>query len=87
MTYYMVFSQNRLRQLATRAVHQANINATNLQSFTIPVPPLLEQRQIAETLVKLDKKLELEKKEKSKLERIKQGLMDLLLTGKIRVKV
>ncbi|MEM3382305.1 MAG: restriction endonuclease subunit S, partial [Candidatus Bathyarchaeia archaeon] len=87
LTYYMVFSNNRLRQLATRAVHQANINATNLQSFTIPVPPLSEQKQIAETLLSLDKKLELENKEKAKLERIKQGLMDLLLTGKIRIKV
>jgi len=32
-------------------------------------------------------KLELEKNEKARLERIKQGLMDLLLTGKIRVKI
>jgi type I restriction enzyme S subunit len=87
LTYYMIFSNNRLRQLATRAVHQANINATNLQSFTIPIPPLSEQKKIAETLMTLDKKLEFERKEKAKLERIKQGLMDLLLTGKVRVKV
>jgi len=87
LTYYMVFSNNRLRQLATRAVHQANINATNLQSFIIPVPPVPEQRKIAQTLVTLDKKLELERKEKVKLERVKRGLMGLLLTGKMRVKV
>ena len=87
LTYYMIFSNNRLRQLATRAVHQANINATNLQSFTISIPPLSEQKKIAETLMTLDKKLEFERKEKAKLERIKQGLMDLLLTGKVRVKV
>ena len=87
LTYYMIFSNNRLRQLATRAVHQANINATNLQSFTIPVPPLSEQEQIAEILAMLDKKLEFERAEKVRLERIKQSLMDLLLTGKIRVKV
>jgi type I restriction enzyme S subunit len=87
LTYYMIFSNNRLRQLATRAVHQANINATNLQSFTIPIPPLPEQKQIAETLMTVDKKLEFERKEKAKLESIKRGLMDLLLTGKIRVKV
>jgi len=87
LTYYMIFSNNRLRQLATRAVHQANINATNLQSFTIPIPPLPEQKQIAETLITVDKKLEFERKEKAKLESIKRGLMDLLLTVKSRVKV
>jgi type I restriction enzyme S subunit len=87
LTYYMVFSNNRLRQLATRAVHQANINATNLQSYTVPLPPLSEQKQIEEILVTLDKKLELERKEKMRLEKVKRGLMDLLLTGKVRVKV
>jgi type I restriction enzyme S subunit len=87
LTYYMTFSNERLKQLATRAVHQANINATNLQSFKIPVPPLAEQQRIAETLVCLDSKLELEKKLRAKLKRIKQGLMDLLLTGKIRIRV
>ncbi|MHA1259941.1 MAG: restriction endonuclease subunit S, partial [Candidatus Heimdallarchaeaceae archaeon] len=35
----------------------------------------------------VDKKLELEKKRKEKLERIKKGLMEELLTGKKRVKV
>ena len=53
----------------------------------VPLPPLAEQCKIAETLSTADKKLELERNEKTKLEKIKQGLMDLLLTGKIRVKV
>jgi type I restriction enzyme S subunit len=87
LTYYMIFSNERLKQLATRAVHQANINATNLQSFKIPVPPSAEQQRIAETLSCMDSKLELEKKQRAKLERIKQGLMDLLLSGKVRVRV
>ncbi len=87
LTLYLIFSNDRLRQLATRAVHQANINATNLKNFAIPLPPLLEQEKIAETIMALDKKLELERKQRAKLERIKHGLVDLLLTGKVRVKV
>ncbi|MCL0091821.1 restriction endonuclease subunit S, partial [Dehalococcoidales bacterium] len=51
------------------------------------LPPFQEQQKIAEILSNIDKKLELERNEKAKLERIKQGLMDLLLTGKVRVKV
>jgi type I restriction enzyme S subunit len=87
LTFYLIFSEERLKQLATRAVHQANINATNLKKLKIPRPAIEEQRKIAEILSTIDKKLEVERNEKAKLERIKQGLMDLLLTGKIRVKI
>ena len=52
-----------------------------------PLPPLAEQHKIAEIISTVDKKLGIERNEKAKLERIKQGMMDLLLTGKIRVKV
>jgi len=58
-----------------------------VERLKIPLPPYQEQKRIAEILTTIDKKLEIEKKEKEKLERIKQGMMDLLLTGKIRVKV
>jgi type I restriction enzyme S subunit len=58
-----------------------------VHSLSMPLPPFLEQQKIAMILSAIDKKLELERNEKAKLERIKQGMMDLLLTGKIRVKV
>jgi type I restriction enzyme S subunit len=58
-----------------------------IEKLKIPLPPDQEQQKIAEILSKVDKKLEIERKEKVKLERIKQGLMDLLLTGKIRVRI
>jgi type I restriction enzyme S subunit len=35
----------------------------------------------------VDEKIEIERKRREKLERIKKSLMDLLLTGKIRVRV
>jgi type I restriction enzyme S subunit len=58
-----------------------------IKSLVVPLPDMPEQQKISAILSCVDKKLELEKKEKSKLERVKRGLMDLLLTGKIRVKV
>ncbi|MGC9086195.1 MAG: restriction endonuclease subunit S [Thermoproteota archaeon] len=64
-----------------------NINLPILKSLNVPLPPLLEQQKIAEILSTVDKRLEVERKRKEKLERIKKALMDLLLTGKIRVKV
>ena len=87
LTFYLIFSSGRLKQLATRAVHQANINATNLKKFKVSFPEKIEeQRHIAEILSTVDKKLELETKRKEKLERIKKGLMNDLLTGEKRVK-
>jgi len=65
LAFYLIYSQNRLKQLATVAVHQANINATNLKNLKIPLPPLEEQRKIAEILSTVDKKLELEKKRRT----------------------
>ena len=87
LTLYLIFSNGRLRQLATRAVHQANINATNLKKFKVSFPEKIEeQRKIAEILSTIDKKLELERKRKKKLERVKSGLMNGLIGGKVRVK-
>jgi type I restriction enzyme S subunit len=61
--------------------------AKSIKKIIIPLPPLQEQLKITEIFSAINKKLEIEKNEKAKLERIKQGMMDLLLTGKIRVKV
>jgi len=58
-----------------------------ISRYIFGLPPLPEQQKIAEILSTVDKKLELERKRKEKLERIKKGLMNDLLTGKRRVKV
>ena len=51
------------------------------------LPPLPEQHRIAGILSTVDKKLELEHRRKKKLERIKKGLMNELLTGRKRIKI
>ncbi len=58
-----------------------------ISKFKFGLPERSEQQNIADMLSAIDMKLEFEKKEKVRLERIKRGLMDLLLTGKVRVKV
>lgn len=63
------------------------LNQDKLRSIKIPLPPLPEQRRIAEILSTVDEKLELERRRKEGLGRIKKGLMNVLLTGKVRVKV
>ena len=71
----------------TKGARQPRVRVKDLLKYPIPLPPLEEQRKIAEILSTVDKKLELERKRKEKLERIKKGLMNDLLTGKRRVKV
>ena len=51
----------------------------------IPLPPLPEQHRIASILSQIDEAIEKEQEYKEKLERIKRGLMEDLLTGKVRV--
>jgi len=51
------------------------------------LPPFPEQQKIAEILSTVDNKLELLRRKKEKLDVLKKGLMNDLLTGKVRVKV
>jgi len=83
--YYLQKIKSFLENLGKGSTFKA-ITKDDLENLKLTLSPLKEQQKIAEILSSTDKKLELERNEKAKLERIKQGLMDLLLTGKIRVK-
>jgi type I restriction enzyme S subunit len=80
-------ARSQFLSIARTSAGNYNINTKGVNSVTIYLPNLREQQKIAEILSNVNKKLEIQKKEKSRLERIKRGIMDLLLTGKIRVKV
>jgi type I restriction enzyme S subunit len=62
-----------------------NISLPILKNILTPLPPINEQKLIPEILSTLDRTIELYHEERIRLERLKRGLMDLLLTGKIRV--
>ncbi|MDW3229936.1 MAG: restriction endonuclease subunit S, partial [Acidobacteriota bacterium] len=59
----------------------------DLRKISIPLPPLPEQQKIAEILSSVDKRIETLRKRKERLEKVKRGLMEDLLTGKKRVKL
>jgi len=83
--YLLVLGEAGLKQLGG-TVTATHINQRNLRSLSIPLPPLPEQKKIAEILYTMDRKIELLRKRKEILERLKKGLMGDLLTGKVRVK-
>jgi type I restriction enzyme S subunit len=82
MSHYFM---NQINKLLV-GTDQPYIRTPILLKMKIPLPPLKEQQKIAEILSTVDKSLELERKRKEKLERIKKGLMNDLLTGRIRVR-
>ncbi|MBM3301918.1 MAG: restriction endonuclease subunit S [Deltaproteobacteria bacterium] len=70
-----------------RAGAQPNINATEYSNMVLPKPPIAEQREIVEALSSIDQEVEKETDHKAQLESLKQGLMQVLLPGKVRVPV
>jgi type I restriction enzyme S subunit len=86
---YALKSPNILMQITGWKTGTAlrRIILDSLKRLKIMLPPLHEQRRIASILLSADDRLELLRKERTKLERIKKGFMNELLTGRIRVGV
>ncbi|RUT49046.1 restriction endonuclease subunit S [Campylobacter fetus] len=64
-----------------------NIQKTSIESFRINISSLPEQQKITEVLSTCDDEINLLKDKLSNLKLQKQGLMQKLLTGKVRVKI
>jgi type I restriction enzyme S subunit len=87
LNYYLNshIGQGILFSIATRGASQANINATNLKGVKVPLPPRKQQDKIVEQIQKVEEKIEQERETKQRLQELKRGLMQDLLTGKVRV--
>lgn len=64
---------------------QPKLALSKLKQFQIPIPPIDEQKQIAEILSKVDQKIEAEENKKQALEQLFKTLLNNLMTGKIRL--
>ena len=83
--YYLLKKKPFLESLSGGSTFK-ELSKDALGSISLPHPKFPEQQQIASILSTMDEKLELLRKEKAKLVRVKGGFMKELLTGKIRVK-
>ena len=79
------FSRNWARSIAKQAVSQASINTKEIKTFSIPTPPLPEQTAIAAVLSDMDAEIAALERRREKAKQIKQGMMQQLLTGRIRL--
>ncbi|WP_219375355.1 restriction endonuclease subunit S [Bacillus mycoides] len=80
------YAQRELYRISGSSAQQA-IYLSGLKKFKIPLPSMQEQKQIARTLEGIERKVFNERANIIQLNLIKKGLMQSLLTGKVRVKV
>ena len=71
--------------ISKQTTNLASINMTQLKSFPVPIPPLREQSRIVTVANAQEDKIRGESEKLSKLRLLKRGLMDDLLTGRVRV--
>lgn len=69
-----------------RAHGLLNVTPNDFFNMHINVPPIEEQNAIATVLVKADKEIEIANKKLARLQEEKRGMMQVLLTGKKRIK-
>jgi type I restriction enzyme, S subunit len=67
--------------------NQSSISQSDISNIKIALPSIEEQTQIAKILSSVDEQIDQYESKKEKLKELKKGLMQKLLTGKIRVKV
>ena len=84
--YVLLHKQNYLRNQSKRT-SIPRIAREIIDDLVIPLPPLDEQKAIADTLTALDTDITNIETERSKFIQIREGAMDDLLTGRIRLKV
>nr|WP_243169680.1 restriction endonuclease subunit S [Clostridium algidicarnis] len=81
---YYFLSYYELSKIAdTSSIPQ--INNKHIEPLIISLPEMKEQKQIANILSSVDSQIEEYQNKKTKLEELKKGLMQQLLTGKVRV--
>lgn len=79
------FNESRIMKLRVGS-GLPNIQKGDVENFSVEIPPIEEQTAIAQVLQASDKEISLLKVKAEKLRVNKKGLMQQLLTGKIRIK-
>jgi len=85
--YYAILFRSPILKNFSGVAAVPIIKKSLFETFKIPLPKKREeQERIAEILSTVDERIQLLKDKKNKLERVKKGLMNELLTGRRRVK-
>jgi len=83
--YYLetTFIQKYIQSIATTTA-QSNLNLKQVSEFKILLPKVNEQEKILQVIHTIEDKLRCEESQKDQYQRLKQGLMNDLLSGTFR---
>ena len=84
--YWLSWIKGTVRVLGQQGT-QANLNKGMVQGLRVPLPPLPEQQAIATVLSDMDAEIAALERRLYKTRAIKQGVMQQLLTGSIRLPI
>lgn len=84
LSYFIAINRAQVMQLVTGSTVY-HLYGSDMARFIISYPPLEEQTQISTILSDMDTEIESLEKQLAKYKQVKQGLMQNLLTGKIRL--
>lgn len=87
--FYLFYYLNRNKYFLKYddGVKRTNLRKSEVLDCSVLIPCFNEQKQIASILSSVDKKIEKFEDKKEKFQELKRGLMQKLLTGKVRIKV
>ena len=85
--FFLIKNKQALILEKSQGLAIKGITKEELSNMSFPIPPLAEQKAIAEILSKADEEIELLNKKLEAFKLEKKALMQKLLTGQIRVKV
>ena len=84
-TYFFTAMINEKVDFKLESTGVPQLTAPQISNYRIPYPPYKEQETISEVLSDMDNEINALEKKLSKTKELKQGLMQQLLTGKIRL--
>jgi type I restriction enzyme, S subunit len=83
--YYVLLSRKTQVKTLGQQGTQSNLNKRMVQDFVVPIPPIGEQRAISTALSDIDADIASLEARRDKTRALKQGMMQELLTGRIRL--
>jgi len=86
LTFKYWLTLGRFMQIAKKTTSMAHLGASRFAAMPIAVPSLTEQQAIVAAFESFERRIMFERDQLAKHRLIKQGLMDDLLTGRVRVR-
>jgi type I restriction enzyme S subunit len=84
LSYIIRYEENQVLQLVTGSTVY-HLYASDMKEFIFSLPTLAEQQAIAQVLSDIDSEITALEKRRDKMKALKQGMMQELLTGRIRL--